>query len=246
LNTRIWHCRITVKYFHGFTRFYHVKNTDLDTDSGGFVQELLQNYLAVHGYWVLFIWTFLEGEAGLIFAGFLAFQGYFSVPAVMATAFAGAFCGDQFYFYLGRLKGGYLLSHSHVLVKKLRKGMKLIERYGNLVAFTSRFTYGFRIVLPIILGMTPFPAGKFLWLNLLSATSWSILFTLAGYFFGKSATLFVGAEAKRYEHYLFGILAGIVFLVWLGHFYHAWHKRLSARKRLKRMKAQKMQLPLPR
>ncbi len=205
------------------------------------MQELLQNYLIVHGYWVLFIWTFLEGEAGLIFAGFLAFQGYFSVPAVMATAFAGAFCGDQFYFYLGRLKGKYLLSHSHILVKKLRKGMKLIERYGNLVAFTSRFTYGFRIVLPIILGMTPFAAGRFLFLNLLSAASWSVLFTLAGYLFGKSATLFVGADVKKYEHILFGILAGIVFLVWLGHFFHAWRSKLSARKRLKRMKARKKQ-----
>lgn len=203
------------------------------------MQELLQNYLTTHGYWVLFIWTFMEGEAGLIFAGFLAFQGYFTVPAVMATALAGAFCGDQFYFYLGRLKGRYLLTHSHAFVRKLRKGMKLIERYGNLVAFTSRYTYGFRIVLPIILGMTNFPAGRFLWLNILSAISWSIIFTLAGYLFGKSATLFVGEDVKRYEHYLFAILAGIVFLIWLGHFYKAWSRRLPARARLKRMKAGK-------
>lgn len=201
------------------------------------MQEFLQNYLTAHGYWVLFIWTFLEGEAGLIFAGFLAFQGYFSVPAVMATASAGAFCGDQFYFYLGRFKGSYLLSHSHSFVRKLRKGMKLIERYGNLVAFTSRYTYGFRIVLPIILGMTNFPAKRFLWLNILSAGSWSVIFTLAGYLFGKSAVIFVGEDVKRYEHYLFAILAGIVFLIWLGHFYTAWRKKRPARARLKRMKA---------
>jgi len=203
------------------------------------MQELLQNYLTVHGYWVLFLWTFLEGEAGLIFAGFLAFQGYFNVPAVMATAFAGAFCGDQFYFYLGRKKGKYLLTHSHSFVRKLRKGVKLIERYGNLVAFTSRYTYGFRIVLPIILGMTNFPAERFLWLNILSAASWSIIFTLAGYLFGKSAAIFVGADAKHYEHYLFAILAGIVLLIWLVHFYKAWRKKLPARARLKRMKARK-------
>lgn len=206
------------------------------------MQELLKEYLTVHGYWVLFIWTFLEGEAGLIFAGFLAFQGYFSVPVVMATAFSGAFCGDQFYFYLGRTKGKFLLSHSHSLVKKLRKGLILIERYGNLVAFTSRFTYGFRIVLPIILGMTPFSGGRFLWLNLLSAFSWSIIFTLAGYLFGKSATLLVGTNVKSYEHYLFGILASIIFLIWLGHFYQAWRRKKPARARLKRLKNRKMLL----
>lgn len=203
------------------------------------MQEFLREYLTVHGYWVLFVWTFLEGEAGLIFAGFLAFQGYFSVPAVMATAFAGAFCGDQFYFYVGRLKGKYLLSHSHFLVKKLRKALRLIERYGNLVAFTSRFTYGFRIVLPIILGMTPFSGVRFLWLNLLSAFSWSVIFTLAGYLFGKSATLFVGSDVKRYEHYLFAVLAAIIALIWLGHFYHARRRKIPALLRLKRMKAHK-------
>jgi membrane protein DedA with SNARE-associated domain len=83
------------------------------------VQEFLRDYLTIHGYWVLFLWTFLEGEAGLILAGFLAFEGYFTVPGVIVTAFGGAFCGDQFYFYLGRLKGKYLRSH---LQKSWAKG----------------------------------------------------------------------------------------------------------------------------
>lgn len=205
------------------------------------MQALLREYLTVHGYWVLFVWTFLEGEAGLILAGFLAYQGYFTVYGVIATSFAGAFCGDQFYFYLGRLKGKFLLSHSHVLLRKLRKGLRLIESYGNLVAFTSRYTYGFRIVLPIILGMTPFPGVRFLLLNLASAASWAIVFTLAGYLFGTSAHIFVGGDAKRYEHYLLVALAGIIFLIWSGHFIHAWRRRGQARSRLKRMrKARKL------
>jgi membrane protein DedA with SNARE-associated domain len=208
-----------------------------DTAFGGLVQDFLREYLTVHGYWVLFVWTFLEGEAGLILAGFLAFGGYFTVPGVIATAFCGAFCGDQFYFYLGRLKGKYLLSHSHYLVKRLRKGLRLIENYGNLVAFSSRYTYGFRIVLPIILGMTPFPAVRFLWLNLASAFTWSILFTLAGYLFGKSAALFVGSDVKRYEHYLLAVLATVIFLVWAWHFLQAWRRRQPARQRLQRMRA---------
>ncbi len=200
------------------------------------MQDFLREYLTVHGYWVLFLWTFLEGEAGLILAGFLAFGGYFTVSGVMITAFFGAFCGDQFYFYLGRLKGKYLLSHSHYLARKLRKGLRLIERYGNLVAFTSRYTYGFRIVLPIILGMTPFPSVRFLWLNLASASIWSIVFTIAGYLFGKSATLIVGRDVKRYEHYLLAVLAAVIVLIWLGHFLQAWRRRLPARRRLQRMK----------
>ncbi|MCL2760605.1 MAG: DedA family protein [Desulfuromonadales bacterium] len=204
------------------------------------MQEFLGTHLIEHGYLVLFIWALIEGESGLILAGFLAFQGYLTVPGVIFTAAGGAFVGDQFYFYLGRLKGKYLLRHSHTLVRKLRKGLRLIKKYGNFVAFTSRYTYGFRIVLPIILGITPFPGLRFLVLNIFSAISWAIIFTFAGYLFGESASLVVGEGMKSYERYIIAILAGIMFLAWFGQFAYSRWKQMPARKRLKRMKLKGM------
>ena len=50
------------------------------------VQQILKEYLELHGYWVLFIGTFLEGEAILLLAGFLAFRGYLDVFGVICTA----------------------------------------------------------------------------------------------------------------------------------------------------------------
>lgn len=199
------------------------------------MQQFLREYLELHGYWVLFIWTFLEGEAGLILAGFLAFQGYFTIWGVIATSFAGAFCGDQFYFYLGRWQGPFLLRLFTGIARKFRKALKLIEKYGTFVAFVSRYTYGFRIVLPIILGMTTFPARKFCWLNILSALAWAVIFSLAGYLFGKSASLFV-EDVSRYEHHLLVILISLIACMWLFHFIHARRRRMPARRRLKRMK----------
>lgn len=202
------------------------------------MHDLLREYLTTHGYWVLFLWTFLEGEAGLILAGFFAFQGYFTVPGVICTAWAGAFLGDQFYFYLGRWKGRLLFRVSHSFSRKFRKGLKLIEKYGTFVAFVSRYTYGFRIVLPIILGMTSFSGSRFLYLNIASALSWAMVFTLAGYLFGHSASLLVG-DIGRYEHYLLLILAGLIFIAWSSHFIVAWRRRQPARDRLRRMKERK-------
>ena len=199
------------------------------------LQQFLREYLQTHGYWVLFVWTFLEGEAGLVLAGFFAFQGYFTLPGVIATSFAGAVCGDQFYFYLGRLKGSFLVGHSHALARKFRKALRLIEKYGSFVAFISRYTYGFRIVLPIILGMTPFPSLRFLWLNILSALVWATAFALAGYLFGTGASLVVD-DVSRYEHYLILILAGLIACMWLSHFVHSWWRRRPARARLHRMR----------
>ena len=199
------------------------------------MQQLLQEYLRDHGYWVLLIGTFLEGETILIFAGFLASQGYFNIYGIILSAFAGSFLGDQFYFYLGRVKGPALLRFFTKLARKFRKGLRLIERYGAFVAFVSRYTYGFRILLPIILGMTNLSARRFLVLNLLSAFSWAIVFSMLGYLFGKGASLFV-SDLERYEPYLLLILAALTGCMWLSHFAaHHWRRR-RARARLKRMR----------
>lgn len=199
-------------------------------------QQILREYLEHHGYWVLFIGTFLEGEAILIMAGFLAFQGYLSLAGVIATSFAGSFLGDQCYFYLGRYRGRTLLRSFHSIARKFRDALKLIERYGKTVAFISRYTYGFRIVLPIILGITDLAPTTFLWINLASALSWAVVFSCGGYLFGKSASLFM-EDVGKYEHYLMTALAGLIATAWLAHMYHAWKLKLPVRRRLARMRA---------
>jgi len=205
------------------------------------VQEFFREYLQVHGYWVLFIGTFLEGEAILIFAGFLASQGHLSIYGVILSAFAGSFLGDQFYFHLGRIKGAYLLKLFTSIARKFRKALRLIERYGSFVAFVSRYTYGFRILLPVILGMTSFSSRRFLLLNLASALSWSIIFSMGGFLFGKGASLFVD-DLERYEPYLLLVLGALVGCMWLSHFAaHRWRRR-RARARLKRMRLRKAKI----
>lgn len=199
------------------------------------MQQFLREYLELHGYWVLFLGTFLEGEAILIMAGFLAFQGYLDLTLVILTSFAGSFLGDQFYFYLGRWKGPLLLKIFTSIARKFRKALRLIEKYGNFVAFISRYTYGFRIILPIILGMTKLPATRFLWINLLSALLWAAIFASAGYLFGKSASLVV-EDVQRYEPILMLVLLGLIGCMWLSHFIHAWHRKKPARARLRRMR----------
>lgn len=198
------------------------------------IQQILKEYLELHGYWVLFIGTFLEGEAILLLAGFLAFQGYLDILGVMCTAWVGSFLGDQFYFYLGRLKGRELLKRFHSIAKKFREALKLIEKYGNFVAFISRFTYGFRIVLPIILGITNLAPRTFLWINLVSALVWAIVFSLGGFLFGKSASLLLD-NVSNYEHYLVLVLLGFIFMAWCIHAYHIWKLKKPARERLARI-----------
>jgi membrane protein DedA with SNARE-associated domain len=200
------------------------------------IQQILKEYLQHHGYWVLFIGTFLEGEAILLLAGFLAFQGYLNILGVICTALAGSFLGDQCYFYLGRYKGKGLLTRFHSIARKFREALKLIEKFGNFVAFVSRFTYGFRIVLPIILGITNLSPRTFLWINLVSALTWATAFSLGGYLFGKSASLLLD-NVSNYEHYLVMVLFGFISMAWSVHAYHVWKLKKPARERLARMRA---------
>lgn len=202
----------------------------------GDYQHILREYLHTHGYWVLFLGTFLEGEAILIMAGFLAFQGYLDIVGVIATSFCGSFLGDQFYYYLGYWKGKALLRRFHSIAKKFREALRLIERYGILVAFISRFTYGFRIILPIILGITSLPPATFLWINMASALTWAIAFSLGGYLFGKSAEIFL-EDASKYEHHLMFALLALVGTAWFLHLYHVWKLKKPARERLARIRA---------
>jgi membrane protein DedA with SNARE-associated domain len=200
------------------------------------VHQFFREYLEAYGYLFLFIGTFLEGEAVLILAGYFAFQGTLSLPGVIVTALTGSFLGDQFYFFLGRWKGKWLLGLFASMAKKFRRALRLIEKYGSFVAFVSRYTYGLRIALPIILGMTSLSRKRFLVLNLLSATSWAILFSLAGFFFGKSASYFI-EDLDRYEPYIILVLFLIIGCFWFAHFIHVWWLGRHARTRLQRMRA---------
>lgn len=198
-------------------------------------QQILKGYLEVHGYWVLFLGTFLEGEAILLMAGFLAFQGYLSLPGVIGTAWAGSFLGDQFYFYLGHYKGRQILKRFHAIARKFKEALHLIEKYGVFVAFVSRFTYGLRIVLPIILGVTTLPPRTFLWINLSSALTWALVFSCGGYLFGKSASVLL-ENSSRYEHYLMLALVGFIMSAWLVHVYHIRKLKRPVRERLARIR----------
>jgi hypothetical protein len=53
-------------------------------------------------YLLTFLWTFLEGETFVLVAGFAASQGLVDPLLLLTAAWLGSFCGDQFYFAIGR------------------------------------------------------------------------------------------------------------------------------------------------
>ena len=77
------------------------------------------NQLIAHNgacfYLIIFVWTFLEGETIILFAGFAAAQGLVDPLLLLTFAWLGSFSGDQCYFWLGRRFGVRLLDRFDVI-----------------------------------------------------------------------------------------------------------------------------------
>jgi membrane protein DedA with SNARE-associated domain len=172
--------------------------------------------LAQYGYALIFAGTLAEGETLLMLGGYFAHQGYLQLSGVIATAFVGAVCGDQLFFYIGRHHAKALLQRFPRLREKVQVALHRVENHQVKIVLTMRFLWGLRIALPIALGLTSMKLRRFFWLNLVSATVWACVFATVG--FGASELFSkVVSDLHRYEYWIAGVLVSVALLAL------AWH-----------------------
>ncbi len=144
--------------------------------------------LLTHGYVALFIWSVLEGEIGLMLAGWLASKHMvFEYDKVVMTAIVGAFIGDMITFSIGRL---FQKEAKRWLEKdpgRKRLARDLIRRWSALVIVFERFVYGTHIPVLLTLSMGGYPFAKFIFFDIIGVVLWAFTFVSIGYFFGQSA-----------------------------------------------------------
>src|SRR6185295_17600586 len=151
-------------------------------------ESLLQDF----GYLAVFVGTFLEGEAILITAGFFASRDYLDPFMVALVAFAGAYAGHAFWFWLGRAHGVKLLDRFPRMKKHFGKGVRVFERYGAAAIIITQWLYGLRITCAVIIGMSRISVVKFLIYQALSCALWAAAITAAGYYFGRAIESVLG------------------------------------------------------
>jgi len=183
---------------------------------------ILETFLSTYGYAALVVGTFLEGETILVLAGFAAHGGYMELPWVIACGFLGTFAGDQLYFYLGRLKGQEFIEKRPRWRTRSARALALFEHHPTLLILGFRFLYGLRTITPFIAGASRIPRARYLLLNILGASTWSVTFGVLGYLFGHSLESLLG-DLRRYELLVFTALAGAGMIVWLIH--ATWSRR---------------------
>lgn len=185
---------------------------------------MFEHLIAQYGYPAVLLGTTLEGETVLILAGIGAHQGYLSLPGVLLMATIGGTLGDQTAFFLGRYCGSGILKRFPRIAERTGKVNDLLARFDIGVIICMRFLYGLRVAGPIVVGMGPIPAWRFMLLNTLGAAIWASLIGGAGYLFGNAVTWFL-AGIKRYENtaLLFILVAAVI--AGLAYTYQRWRKQ---------------------
>jgi len=177
--------------------------------SGKDPSELLREY----GYFVILIWTFLEGETIVIVAGWLSASVGLQPWLIALCAFCGSFLSDQVMFSLGKYKGESVLRHFPRMAKNMNKAAHLFKKYDTALILGFRFVYGVRNITPIMLGISGVGHKKFFLLNFIGAGIWAITFTYGGLYAGKAFMHVMHTVGHGIFYAILSVLA-IVGLIW--------------------------------
>jgi len=192
------------------------------------MEDLFVGWLKEYGYVILFLWSILEGETGLIMAGVMSHTGDMSYWLSVFVAGLGGFAGDQLYFYIGRFNKGLIQRKLHKQRRKFAIAHLLLKKYGWPIIFMQRYLYGLRTVIPMSIGITKYSAKRFALINLLSAWVWAAITITPAYVFGDEI-LKVVDFAKT--HWYFALPLAAAFVFGISRYFHHLERRLLQKRR---------------
>src|SRR6267143_924127 len=189
-------------------------------------------------YVIAFVWTFLEGDTVILFAGFAAAQGLVDPLLLLTAAWLGSFSGDQCYFWLGRRFGVRLLDRFPRWRHGVDVALHWLERYDAGFILSFRFIYGVRNFSSFALGLSAVKWERFLRLNFLAAGVWAASFVGVGYFLGHAFRAVLGDLARSFGLVMLGAFVAFASAVWLAH-------RLQRRRQIRVPPGAKIVIPPP-
>ncbi len=181
----------------------------------------MEEFIQTWGYLAVFLGSLIEGESVILTAGFLAHQGYLSLPKIMIISFAGTLMADQVLYFLGRAYGEKFLSTFPKLRDNANKAFQLLHKWDGYFMMSFRFIYGIRIISPIVIGMSGIPPHRFAIYNVFAAAVWAVLSCSAGYFLGH----LIMEQLHNCSKIIFGILIGVGIAIFA---YYHWKKRRAS------------------
>ena len=176
----------------------------------------MQHLIHTYGYWLMMFGALIEGESFLVAGGIAASAGMLALPGLIALAVVGSMIHDNFFFGLGRFFGHKILEKKPKWADKSHRVLEGFEKYGNWLIIGLRFAYGFRTIIPTVLGISELKWLRFFMVDVIGGIIWSLVFILGGYFFGHLLVHFLHF-LHSYESFAFRVFCvlgvGIVLVV---------------------------------
>jgi len=186
------------------------------------VEELFIELIKEYGYIILFLWSILEGEMGLIMGGLLCHTGDMTLGIAIVVAGLGGFVGDQIYFYIGRYNKGYIQRKMYSQRRKFALAHLLLKKYGWPIIFVQRFLYGLRTIIPISIGLTRYSAKMYAFINFLSGFVWASITIVPVYIYGEEI---LGMFNWVKEHFYVMIPLAVIMIGTLFWYFHTKTKK---------------------
>jgi membrane protein DedA with SNARE-associated domain len=164
----------------------------------------MQHFLDQYGYIALLVGTFFEGETAILIASALIHKGIFSIHYTILFAFVGSFISDWVYYLIGRINGKYFIDKRPKLKAFAQPITNIFNKYQLQLLFSYRFLYGFRVVVPMVIGMSGFRPYNFLFFTIVTGLLWASLVSSVGYAIGS----FFSFDATSIERNFFFIVIG--------------------------------------
>ncbi len=133
--------------------------------------------------------TPIPSEIVLVFAGFLAARGDFTVAGAIAMGLAGALTGSSAAYAVGRFGGRALVlrwgKYVCVTEERLDRTQEWFARYGGRAVFVCRLISGLRAIISIPAGLARMSYPRFLVYTAAGTGLWVVTAVLVGYFMGE-------------------------------------------------------------
>lgn len=155
----------------------------------------------------LLIGFFLPGDSLLFTAGFLASQGYISLPWLLVGTFLAAVIGDSVGYTFGRKVGPSIFNKDDSLLfnkKYIVDAQSFYQKHGKKTIILARFIPVVRTFAPIVAGVGNMDYKTFLSFNIIGGFVWTWALLLLGYG--------LGAVIPNPDKYIIPVIAVIIII----------------------------------
>jgi membrane protein DedA with SNARE-associated domain len=159
------------------------------------VAQWIQSVVSAGGYPAVFVLILLEStlvpipsELVMPFAGFLAYQGEFSLPVILVINSVAALIGSGLCYWIGVVGGKpFLVKYGkYFLIRRhdIEKTEAFFAKHGKATILIARFLPVIRHVISVPAGIARMPLRGFFLQTFLGSTIWGGVLILLGYYVG--------------------------------------------------------------